>query len=85
MDVEDPSRTKSNITEEEIVRKYLRGFKDEIQSWSGYVQSEKEAAEMERELLTVGISFKTADSHERLREGSSDEKGKYFGSPLPVS
>ncbi|XP_064454625.1 uncharacterized protein LOC135365870 [Ornithodoros turicata] len=72
--------------EEDILRKHVKHLEDKNDRWTGYLVSEKSLREMERELLTIGVSFKTATSHYREAD---DQKRKLMFSQkrgnLPMS
>lgn len=57
--------------EEAILRCHLTNLEKTDDAWRGYLDSEENLLQLERDLLTIGVSFKTSNSH-----GAKSRDGK---------
>ncbi|KAK8781546.1 hypothetical protein V5799_017114 [Amblyomma americanum] len=53
--------------EEDVLRCHLKDLKMTEEAWTGYLDSEEKLSELERDLLKIGVSFKT-NHREKYRE-----------------
>ncbi|CAN8000438.1 unnamed protein product, partial [Ixodes hexagonus] len=68
----------SDSDEETVLRKYVKNLDKVGESWTGCLERDDVLEPMERELLTIGVSFKTVSSKHHREDSSKANPGRLF-------
>ncbi|CAN7944906.1 unnamed protein product [Ixodes pacificus] len=66
----------SDDDEEAVLRKYVKNLEKVGESWTGHLEKVDALEPMERELLTIGVSFKTVSSRLPKQESLEGNPGR---------
>lgn len=64
--------------EEDVLKKYVKDLREDGEMWTGTIESEVMIEAMERELLTLGVSFVTQCSRHHGQENSKEDSRPRF-------
>ena len=67
----------SDSDEETVLRKYVKNLDKVGESWTGCLERDDVLEPMERELLTIGVSFKTVSSKHHREDSSKANPGTH--------